>query len=29
VRAHAGEIVLAQTGPAGTTFRFTLPLRGG
>jgi signal transduction histidine kinase len=29
VRAHAGEIVLAQTGPAGTTFRFTLPLSGG
>jgi signal transduction histidine kinase len=28
VRAHGGEIVLAYTGPAGTTFRFTLPLNG-
>jgi len=25
VRAHGGEIVLAETGPQGTTFRFTLP----
>src|SRR5436190_5762594 len=25
VRAHGGEIVLTETGPAGTTFRFTLP----
>jgi signal transduction histidine kinase len=25
VRAHGGEIVLAETGPGGTTFHFTLP----
>jgi signal transduction histidine kinase len=25
VRAHGGEIVLSETGPTGTTFRFTLP----
>jgi signal transduction histidine kinase len=25
VRAHGGEIVLAETGPGGTTFQFTLP----
>jgi len=25
VRAHGGEIVLTETGPDGTTFRFTLP----
>ena len=25
VRAHGGEIVLAETGPSGTTFHFTLP----
>jgi len=28
VRAHGGEIALAETGPTGTTFRFTLPLNG-
>jgi len=28
VRAHGGEIVLADTSAAGTTFRFTLPLGG-
>jgi signal transduction histidine kinase len=28
VRAHAGEIVLSDTGPTGTNFQFTLP-RGG
>jgi signal transduction histidine kinase len=26
VRAHGGEIVLADTGPQGSTFRFTLPV---
>jgi signal transduction histidine kinase len=26
VRAHGGEIVMTGTGPAGTTFRFTLPV---
>jgi signal transduction histidine kinase len=26
VRAHGGDIVLADTGKQGTTFRFTLPL---
>src|SRR5262249_31760001 len=29
VRAHGGEIVLAETGDKGTSFRFTLPLNGG
>ena len=28
VRAHGGEIALAETGPQGTTFRFTLPSNG-
>jgi signal transduction histidine kinase len=28
VRTHGGEIVLADTGPQGTTFRFTLPVNG-
>ena len=28
VRAHGGEIALAETGPQGTTFRFTLPMNG-
>ena len=28
VRAHGGEIALAETGADGTTFRFTLPLNG-
>ena len=28
VRAHGGEIVLAETGSQGTTFRFTLPMNG-
>ena len=28
VRTHGGEIVLAETGPQGTTFRFTLPMNG-
>jgi signal transduction histidine kinase len=28
VRAHGGEITLAETGPQGTTFRFTLPMNG-
>lgn len=26
VRNHGGDIALAETGPSGTTFRFTLPL---
>ena len=26
VRAHGGDIVVAETGASGTTFRFTLPL---
>ena len=26
VRAHGGEIVLAETGPGGTAFHFTLPV---
>jgi signal transduction histidine kinase len=25
VRAHGGEISMTETGPEGTTFRFTLP----
>jgi signal transduction histidine kinase len=25
VRAHGGEIAMAESGPNGTTFRFTLP----
>jgi signal transduction histidine kinase len=25
VRAHGGEIAMTETGPQGTTFRFTLP----
>ena len=29
VRAHGGEIELAETGPAGTRFRILLPLRPG
>src|SRR5437763_2639111 len=29
VRTHGGEIALADTGPQGTTFRFTLPMNGG
>jgi len=29
VRCHGGEIALAETGPRGTTFRFTLPMNGG
>jgi signal transduction histidine kinase len=29
VRAHGGDIALADNGPAGATFRFTLPLNGG
>ena len=28
VRNHGGDIALAETGPSGTTFRFTLPLGG-
>jgi signal transduction histidine kinase len=28
VRAHGGDIALTQTGPSGTTFRFTLPQNG-
>ena len=28
VRAHGGDIALTETGPSGTTFRFTLPLNG-
>jgi len=28
VRAHGGDIALAETGPQGTVFRFTLPLDG-
>jgi signal transduction histidine kinase len=28
VRAHGGEIALAETGSQGTTFRFTLPMNG-
>jgi signal transduction histidine kinase len=28
VRTHGGEIALAETGPQGTTFRFTLPVNG-
>jgi signal transduction histidine kinase len=28
VRAHGGDIALAETGDSGTTFRFTLPLNG-
>jgi len=28
VRAHGGDIALTETGASGTTFRFTLPLRG-
>lgn len=28
VRAHGGEIVLADSGPQGSTFRFTLPMNG-
>lgn len=28
VRAHGGEIMLAETGPSGTTFIFTLPVGG-
>ena len=29
VRAHGGDIALADNGPSGATFRFTLPLNGG
>jgi signal transduction histidine kinase len=29
VRAHGGEIAMAETGAAGTTFRFTLPYDDG
>ncbi len=29
VRAHGGDIALAETGASGTTFRFTLPQNGG
>ncbi|MBV8393742.1 MAG: HAMP domain-containing histidine kinase [Alphaproteobacteria bacterium] len=29
VRAHAGEIVLAETGSSGSTFQFTLPIANG
>ena len=28
VRAHGGEIAMTETGPEGTTFRFTLPATG-
>ena len=28
VRAHGGEIAMTETGPRGTTFRFTLPATG-
>jgi signal transduction histidine kinase len=28
IRAHGGEIVLAETGPAGTTFQLSLPTPG-
>jgi signal transduction histidine kinase len=28
VRAHGGEIAMIETGPQGTTFRFTLPATG-